>query len=65
VVQALAVDLEEVGLERRRRLAFEVGRDRPVFLLHEGPDLALALGDQAVRNRLHAPGGEAAPHLLP
>ena len=43
----------------------EVGVERPVLLGLERLDLALALHDEPHRDRLHAPGGEPAPHLLP
>ncbi len=38
---------------------------RPVLHRHEGGDLALALGEQAHRHRLHATGREPAADLLP
>ena len=65
LVDLLAVDLGEAGQERRRLRALEPRVDRPVLLRHEGPDLALALDDEAHGDRLHAAGREAAPHLLP
>jgi hypothetical protein len=64
-VDLLPVDLGQARQERRRRCALEPRLDRPVLLGHEGADLALALADDANRDRLHAPGREAAPHLLP
>jgi hypothetical protein len=65
VVEALAVELEEIGGEGGRRRGLELGRDRPVLLPLEGTDLALALRDEADRHRLHPTGRETAPHLLP
>ena len=65
VIEALAGELVEVGGERRRLVAFEARGDRPVLLRHERLDLALALADDAHRDRLHAAGGEPAAHLLP
>ena len=56
--------MEGVFLLAGRALA-EVGFDGPVFLGDEGLDLALALHDEAHGHALHAPGGEAAPDLLP
>ena len=61
----LPVDLGEPRGERRRRAALEPRLDRPVLLGHEGADLALALADDAHRDRLHAPGREPAADLLP
>ena len=46
-----------VGLERRR--------DRPIFLRPEQLDLALAVDDQAQRDRLHAAGRLGAGQLAP
>ena len=52
---------DELGRHGRR----QVGVEAPVLLGHEGPDLPLALADQADRDRLDAAGREAAAHALP
>jgi hypothetical protein len=51
--------------ERRRLRAFELRLDRPVLLGLERQDLALALADDPHGDRLHAPGRQPAPHLVP
>ena len=43
----------------------ETRRDVPVLLGHERLDLALAIADQLEGDRLHAPGAQAAPDLVP
>ena len=43
----------------------EGGADRPIFLRLEDLDLALAVDDQAQRDRLHAAGGFGARQLAP
>ena len=43
----------------------QLGIDRPVFLLDEGFDFALAVNNQAHGDTLHAPGGQAIAHFLP
>ena len=64
-VGLLAVDLPQLRGELGRQRRGEVGVEGPVLLGLERLDLALALDDEPHRHRLHAPGGEAAAHLLP
>src|SRR6185437_3491637 len=59
-----AVDLVELGVELLPVL-LEAGGDRPVFLGLEGADLVLALGDEAERDGLDAPGREPGADRLP
>ena len=62
LVAVLALQLR---LEGGRLLALEVRLERPVFLRYESLDLALPVHHQPQRHRLHAAGGDAAPHLVP
>ena len=64
-VGLLAAYLAQGRLELRRLLGPEASVERPVLGRDEGLDLALALGDQAHRHRLHPPRREAAPDLVP
>ena len=53
-------------LERKGLFAvLTLGVDGPVFLRDERGDLVLAFADHAQRRALHAPRGQAAPHLFP
>src|SRR5207248_6969601 len=51
LVDLLAADLDQPGVERRRLSALEPRLDRPVLLGRERPDLALALGHDAHGDR--------------
>ena len=66
VLEPLAVDLEQPGGERRRRLC---PASRASIVQYSSGTKAsisrLALADQPHRDRLHAAGGQPAPHLLP
>ena len=56
----------KLGAEGGQRAGpLQLRLDRPVLLWHERFDLPLALNDKPHRDRLHAPGGETAPHLAP
>src|SRR5207247_1114123 len=52
-------------VELRRLRPGKAREDVPVFLGHELFDLALAIGDELQRNRLHAAGAQAAADLVP
>src|SRR5581483_10733880 len=65
VVELPPLDLDEPRDEGRRGPGLEPRLDRPVLLGDEGPDLALALRDDADGDRLHAARGEPAAHLRP
>ena len=65
LVQLLAVEQSEAGLEGRVPGRGERRLDGPVFLRPERLDLVLALADQAQRHRLHAPGRARAVELAP
>ncbi len=54
------LEADAVGTGRQ-----QIGMDFPEFFRHEGPDLAFALDNQAHRDRLHPPRGEAAGDLGP
>src|SRR2546426_1088222 len=57
--------LDDLGGERLPRVVRERGLEGPVLLRLERLDLALAVDDEAERDRLDAAGGEAVPDLLP
>ena len=59
-VERLAVDADELGGERLAGRGRQDRLDRPVLAGGERVDLALALDDQADRDRLDAAGGQAA-----
>ena len=63
-VERLAVDADELRGERLAGGGREDRLDRPVLARREGPDLALALDDQADGDRLDAPRRQAALDLL-
>jgi hypothetical protein len=60
----LPIDVMELGRELLAGLV-ERRRDRPVLDRQERADLALALDDQAQRDRLHAAGGQPLLDRLP
>ena len=60
-----AVHLAQRGGELRGLLGLQPGVERPVLDGDEGPDLALAIDDQAHRHRLYASGRQAATDLVP
>lgn len=61
----LAVQLVQVGPEGGRGGPGQARAEQPVLLGVEGTALGLAVHDQAQGHGLHAPGGNAALHLLP
>src|SRR5262249_57929265 len=61
----LRFDFVEPRVERRRQLGGKVGDDRPVFGFDEGLNLALALDDQADRDRLSASCRKPPPAFVP
>src|SRR5206468_12713921 len=61
-VDLLAVELRQAGRESLP-VRLERGAHLPIFLRLENLDLALAVDDQAQRNRLDAPGGFRAGKL--
>src|SRR5690606_32120176 len=69
VADAELLEFLSVQLRQARRepalLVLEVGLDGPVFASLELLYFLFALDDQPQRGTLHAPGGEAAPDLLP
>ena len=64
-LRGLAVHFCQPRREDRRLLGGQIDVDRPVFCLFERADLPLALDDEPQRHGLDAPGGKAAPHLVP
>src|SRR5690606_1604473 len=62
--ERLAVDLVELGLETLAGL-LELGRDGPVLLGDEVPDLGFALGDEPERHGLDPAGAESAANGRP
>ena len=52
-------------IERRRLRTCKMRVDRPVLLLDERLDLALALDDQAQSDSLYASGGKSTPNFVP
>ena len=61
----LPVDLGQRGLEGRRVLGLEPGRDRPVLLLDEGLDLLFPVDDEPQSHGLDPAGRKAPGDLLP
>jgi hypothetical protein len=57
------IEVREFGTEVLALI--EVGFDGPVLARDEALDFLLALGDQAQRRALHAPGGQAAANFFP
>src|SRR5690606_31408673 len=62
--ERLPGDLVQARPERLLVL-LQVGRDGPVLLRDEGPDLVLALADEAERDRLHPTRREPRTDRLP
>ncbi len=60
-----SVDPDEACLEGRRQRALEERRDVPVFLSDKFPDFLFPVADDSHGNRLHAPGAQSSPHLVP
>src|SRR2546426_7413204 len=56
---------QKPGVECRRPGCGEICINRPVFLLLEGLNFALALYDQPQSDGLHPAGGQATPDLVP
>ncbi len=69
VADRQAVELPALPLRQSRgeggAVVLQAGRHRPIFLRDEQLDLALALDDQAERDRLDAPGRLGAGQLAP
>src|SRR4029079_3451603 len=64
-LQALFLDSNKPGIERRRQSSRKIRRDRPVFGRNEGEYLLYPLPHQPQGARLYASRREAAPHLVP
>ena len=65
LVELLAVQVRQLGSERRVGRREEVRLDAPVFARLEHLDLGFPLANQAERDRLHAAGAAAAGQLAP
>ena len=64
-ISGFAFYFGKTRFEPGRFVAFELCDDRPILFWNERQDFALALHDQAHRDRLHPAGGDPAPHFIP